>query len=65
MWTWILKILSFIYSTWKDLSEEDKNKIINTITDLFDYIFRTYYRYYKNAKEKENEENWHDIWIFQ
>lgn len=40
----IFKILGFLFSFWRDLSPETKERIINVVVDAFEEVFRAFYR---------------------
>jgi hypothetical protein len=44
MFNWFLKLITSIASLWSTMPEATKEKIIDTIVDTFEVIFRKYFR---------------------
>lgn len=44
MFTKILNLFSWLFSLWNNLSDEDKEKIVDMIVDSFTHIFKAFYR---------------------
>ncbi len=51
MFVKILSFFSWLLSLWNNLSDEDKEKIVDMIVDSFTHIFKAFYRSSKQSEE--------------
>ncbi len=52
MLSWLSKLYNWLAGLWASIPESVKEKIIITISESFEAMFREYYRSEKNKREK-------------
>lgn len=55
MFEWIKNLFAWLTSFWTDLSDEDKEKIIDIIVGCFVSIFKAYYHTSKSEGDTQND----------
>lgn len=53
MFGWLHRLWAWVVSLWTDLSDEDKEKIVNIIVTSFGAILKAYYHATKSEKGDE------------